>query len=192
MSNGSTFILAVETPTVLEKSIIKVLMEEYTKEDELFHKKREAPPFLYYDHGHEYIERDTAKVLYPLAEWTFCSSFTVMWDYYNMDLYGKNSIRELSLQDLQKWRQAVTYMVQGKYSQQVEDLLDNPFVDALKRKGYNIFHRKPREDEDVERWDLLNLNKILNCCHEIFGNDLADTYNTWDKRTYRLLYSVWG
>lgn len=192
MSRGSTFTLTMECPTVVEKNIIKDLIEEYTKEDEFTHKKREAPPFMYNIKGHYYVEKDTSKILSLIAAWSFCSSFTVMWDWYNMDLYGKNSIRELSLSDLQKWKQAVTYMVQGKYSPQVEELLDNPFVEALKNKGYDIFHRKPREDEDVERWDLLNLNKILNCCYEIFGNDLADTYNEHDKRTYRLLYSVWG
>ena len=194
MSSGSTFIMTMWEGKKAAKKTLEKAAEKYRQQDPLGNKPEILPLYMEKElrgNNYNYIETATRKVLVPIAEWSFCSSFTVMKDYYNMDPNKRDAYFKELTGDVHMWKQAVDYIIHGKYSSWLEGLLNNPFVDVLKEDGYAFFDKKVIQDEEYLESDLKWLQYILASCEGIMKNDLCDKYNSMNKKEYKLLYMAW-
>lgn len=195
MSSGSTFIMTMWEGKKASKKVFERAVERYSQSDALGKKPESLPLYMenkLKTNNYNYIETATRKILVPIAEWGFCSSFTVMKDYYNMNPYDRSSyFKELAAEDIRMWKQAVDYILQGKYSDSLEQLLDNPFIRLFKEDGYAFFDKKVLPVDEYMASDLRWLQCILASNLGIMKNDLCDTYNDINKKEYKLLYMAW-
>ena len=104
---------------------------------------------------------------------------------------GERSIIKIPSEDIRLWLQAARYILSGKYSDQLEDLLNNPHVSALKAADYDIFDKKVPADIIYMKEELQMFHSVMHTCHDVFGSDLCDEYNESNKKDYRLLYLAW-
>ena len=198
MSSGSTFILTMHEGKKTSKKVYSDLCTENMKSDEVGNKPKDLPAYMYHEkkHTYDYVEKDTRKLFIPIAEWSFTSSFTVLKEFYYLNPYERwNCIREISYEDIRKWRQAAEYIMQGKYSEELERLLANPYIRELKQEGYTYcFNKKGRNEdseEDFMKRDLIYLHSILFGACSVMTNDLCDSYVDKNKKAYKLLYLAW-
>lgn len=190
MSSGSTFILTMWEGKKVSKKKLEEACNQYKGEAALTKESKTIPLFITYTvkGGYDYIERASRKVLVPIVEWSFCSSFTMIKDFYYMNPYdGERSIIEIPSEDIRLWLQAAKYILSGKYSEHLERLLNNPYVSALKAADYDIFDKKIPADSVYMKEDLQLFHNVMHTCHNVFGSDLCDEYNAWNKKEYKLL-----
>ena len=195
MSSGSTFILTMFEGKKASKKVFETATERYTQPDPLGNKPEGLPLYMenkLKTNNYNYIETATRKILVPIAEWNFCSSFTIMKDYYSMNPYDQSAyFKELTAEDVRMWKQAVDYILQGKYSDSLEQLLDNPFVELFKTEGYAFFDKKVLPVDEYMASDLRWVQCTLSSILGIMKSDLCDAYNSINKKEYRLLYMAW-
>ena len=194
MASGSTFILTMWEGKKISKKKLEEVCNQYKGEDEFSKEPKTVPLFVTHTvkRGYDYIERATRKVLVPIVEWSFCSTFTVIKEFYYMNPYdGERSIIEIPSEDIRLWLQAAKYILSGKYSDQLEDLLNNPHVSALKAADYDFFDKKVPEDALYMKEDLQRFHNVMHTCADIFSSDLCASYNENNKKDYRLLYLAW-
>lgn len=194
MSSGSNFILTMWEGKKASKKAFEKVFEKYSGKDEFSGRDKVAPAFVEQEirGGYNYIEKTTRKILVPIVEWSFCSSFTVLKDYYNMNPYDKGSCYKVfTYEDVRLWKQAAQYTLEGKYSDRTELLLNNPYIQELKSEGYDMFDKKVPADVLYMREDLYWFYSIMTSCENILKSDLCDTYNDINKKEYKLLYLAW-
>ena len=194
MASGSTFILTMWEGKKISNKKLEEAFNQYKGEDEFTKEPKTTPLFVTHTvkRGYDYIERASRKVLVPIVEWSFCSSFTVIKEFYYMSPYdGERSIIEIPSEDIRLWLQAAKYILSGKYSDQLEALLCNPHIRTLKDAAYDIFDKKIPADSIYMKEDLQMFHNIMHTCQDVFGSDLCDEYNAINKKEYRLLYLAW-
>lgn len=194
MASGSTFILTMYEGKKVSKKKLEEACNQYKGEDALTKDPKTIPLFVTYTvkGGYNYIARASRKVLVPIVEWSFCSTFTVLKDFYYMNPYdGERSIIEIPSEDIRLWLQAAKYILSGKYSDQLEELLNNPHIGALKTACYDIFDKKLPADVVYMKEELQMFHNIMHTCQDVLCSDLCDEYNENNKKEYKLLCLAW-
>ena len=194
MSSGSTFIFTMYEGKKVSRKKLEEACNQYKGEEALTKNPKTIPLFVTHTikGGYNYIERASRKVLVPIVEWSFCSTFTVIKDFYYMTPYiGERSIIEIPAEDIRLWLQAAKYILSGKYSDQMEDLLSNPHIRALKAAAYDIFDKKIPADSIYMKEELQMFHNIMHACHDVLGSDLCAEFNENNKKEYKLLCLAW-
>lgn len=189
MSSGSTFYFLQTTvePVKASEDLIKEALETVNKYRE--EKLTELPPYTFIKNkliaGPEHVLWNV------VVEDSFTSSFTVLKDYWNMNPYKDDSAyKEIDSHTASQLYQTVSYILGNKWSEQVEELLDNPFIQVFKDESY-FMTKKEREGECLYMFtDLKALHKLLGAYLYLESSDVCDPWHACPSK-FKLLYSAW-
>lgn len=178
---------------VLTDAYIQDFKEEKKKRhsDSFFYKDYQVPTWNYVSNT-EFINIDDKRKYDILLDLGFCSTFRCLREEFNLGEI-KNSTIEINVSTAKEMRQAIKYLLNYKYSDKVEEIMDNYYIKVFGSEIPEYEYRK-NKDIDVATDDYFSeegkyaLKKLLVALNAFIWQ--SDEYCFDDKLQLKLIYCV--
>lgn len=178
---------------LLTDAYIKEYKEEKEKRhsDPIFYKDYKIPDWNYISNT-EYINLKDKRKYDILLDLGFCSTFRCLREEFNLDPF-RNPTVEIDISTAKEMRQAIKYLLNYKYSDKVEEIMDNYYIKIFGSEIPEFEYRK-NKDIDVESDDYFSeegkyaLKKFLVALNTFIWQN--DEYCFDNKLQLKLIYCV--